>query len=201
MVIEPDSVWRVMELIRNPEAHKHAGSPIVQQMLFNMLPRVMGIWPKNDSWKYLCMEHWVLEHGYFWEQQPLTKRLKTDYDLKMGPIKMCYANSYDVACENPEVMVYVEGFASGIMAFNHAWNTISTEPRPNMVDLTLRDEHRQELDMPKPSYFGVPFDLDYVTEVIEKKGRMGTIDNWKEGWPLLRNDDLLDKAIHPDWRR
>jgi hypothetical protein len=200
VVTEPDNAARVLELIKNPEVHRHADSMVVQQLLSNMLPRVMGIWPKPEGLNYMCLEHWVLEHGYFWDRQKLTRKLRKDYDLKLGPIKMCYSTSYEVACENPEVMVYVEGFASGIIPFNHAWNTITTEPKPNMVDLTLRDRFRLA-DMPETTYFGVPFNLDYVTEVLERKGVHGTIDNWKDNYPLLKNDDLLDKVIHPDWQR
>lgn len=201
MVTEPDSVWRVMELIKNPDAIKHAGSPVVQQLLFNMLPRVTGLWPKPDGYKYMCMEHWVLEHGSFWDYEKLTKKRSKDYDLEMGAIKMCYSNSYNAACANPDEIVYVEGYASGVIVFNHAWNTISALKKPNLVDLTLREHFRDDLNIGPPTYFGVPFNLDYVAEVLEEKGCMGVIDNWKQNFPLLKNDDLLDKAIHPDWRR
>jgi hypothetical protein len=188
--------------IGNPRAIEHADSGIVQG-LAQMVIAHKTVWKRTrPGFLYTCMEEFVLKYGWFWEWSPWDDEQAADYDLEIGEQKACFANSFDAACHNPDGVLYVEGYAATLMTFPHAWVTLHSEPDPNMVELTLRtteDEGSAPDDWPIPTYFGIPFDLDYVARVLKDKGEFCAIDNWRANWPLLTDPDELGKALHPDW--
>ena len=192
-------IENALKLITNPQAHEHQDKPLVGYLLQMVGMRAPGSpWADKagpgNGYKYLCMEHWVLQHGRYWDWSPLTDKHRDVYELSMGPMKRCYNNSLDASLENQEIVTYVEGYASGIITFSHAWNILTTESEDEIVDLTLRTDDRHG---PPPTYFGVPFDVGYVEEVLDD---CTVIDNWHQGWPLLKDDSLLERALHEDWK-
>jgi len=189
-----DARKHLLDTIENPQVHEHADSGLVQYLLADCAMHSLGQFGAHagtNGWKYACPSRWILEHGRLWTYQALDSDTAKEYGIDTGPIKMCYDNSYHAACNDPDGIVYCEGYAWAIIPMAHAWNTFAEEPQPNMVDLTLR-VHNIET----PVYFGVPFRQEYVEHVLDGKDEHGVIANWQQDYPLLQNDDWLEEAIH-----
>lgn len=188
-----DNRKRLLDTIENSEVHANVDNGLVQYLLADAAMRSTGQFgshAKTNGWKYVCPSRWILEHGRLWTYQPLDDDRAKEYGIDIGPIKMCYDNSYRAACNDPDGLVYCEGYAWAIIPMSHAWNTFAEEPQPNMVDLTLRTQ-----GMETPEYFGVPFRQSYVEHVLDGKDEHGIIANWQQDYPLLQNDEWLEEAI------
>lgn len=169
--------------IKNPRAHEHRDKPVVS-MLFHMVNAMHLLGNPPNKYKYLCMEHWVLEHGRYYEWSP--------HGYRMGPIKQCFRNSI-MGTSSYKDLIYVEGYTSTIIPIHHAW--LSTKGG-RVIDLTLRNNELRESEYGPIGYFGTPMNREWVMMTsINRKHGCSMIDNWEDGYPLLLNDDLLVEAL------
>lgn len=131
----------------------------------------------------------ILGHGRQWEAAAL------DDGIKRGVPRGCYRNSQkllfsDMRRRFPEGLVYVEGYAcSGSLNFAlplpHGW---LVDPEGRVVDPTW--------DEPENStYFGVPFNEDYVRETVKAYGPCSLIDNFHDRWLLVRDREVALRAV------
>ena len=126
---------------------------------------------------YITLEEFVLKNG-----QEYTKRKKVV--TESGNKKECFKNAYDLAQEKG--LTYVEGYATTetetlLELSLHAWCIDSQG--------TVYDPTWAEAD----EYFGVAFDMDYVTQTIYHSKHYGVIDNPEGGFPLLTGEHKMFK--------
>lgn len=142
-------------------------------------------WPEPEPYQYHCTAQWVLEHGRPWHGRALRP------DMPMGEPKACFYNSLIIGVYKLG-LTYVEGYeGSADIAYPHAWNVDSAG---RVIDLTPRPYNRH--------YYGVAFSASFVTKTVAARGGVtGVLDNYQQRFPLLRNDDLLEEALHPAFRR
>lgn len=126
--------------------------------------------------RYVNLEHFVLEHGYYWQldtKRPLPK------GFPPGERGQCHANAMKLASEHGHV-TYVEGYVlSKVMPIRHGWVQL---PSGEAVDTTFAGvEH-----VGVAEYFGVPFKTLYVLNTtLKASAYLSLIDNWEARWPLL----------------
>lgn len=85
-------------------------------------------------------------------------------------------------------LVYVEGYAAGIIPVLHAW---CVDSDGKVVDPTWDDGIGTE-------YFGVPFNRAFVMTAVVDKGSYGLIDDMNGRWSLLRQGGDGWKAATTD---
>lgn len=127
---------------------------------------------RNKIGDYYCLEDFILKNGQPFEISPLPK------NIKRGAMKECFRNSAMLAMENADYF-YAEGFAFSIIPTIHGW---CANREGKAIDPTWDDGKE---------YFGVIFKRDYLFKYLLKYKRYGLIENWENGYPLLR----LDKKI------
>jgi hypothetical protein len=98
----------------------------------------------------------VLSEGVAWSDATL---------VPVGEPNSCYSNAYQYALEND--CFYVEGWATpkNLFPIEHAWCVTRDG---DVIDLTWEDG---------TDYFGVPFDLIFVTAVMATTGYYGILSN------------------------
>jgi len=161
-----------------------------------------------EGFQYACMEDYVNQNGVDFTSQELTDDEMSivfnavDNSRTRFEQKQCYYNAQMLVHHDfSDQLVYHEGWAYGqaIIAVQHGWATINGK----VIDLTWR------LDQPVRKkgrlrdrvigvfpkgfeYVGVPFpDKDVLRHLMLKRGWVGTIiDDWENGWPLLRGETL-----------
>lgn len=125
----------------------------------------------GDS-KYICQEQFILENGIIC--QPSTFLPK---QYQAGIIKECFRNAALLALNHKE-LIYCEGYALSKktlpIAIYHAWCVTSDF---EVVDNTWKYG---------AEYFGVPFKKDFLMSQLIKNKNYGLIDNYQDGWPLVR---------------
>lgn len=141
---------------------------MIEEYLKTMVEVTKSQLHRKNSLKFCCIEDFVLQNGYLFTEKTIVK--KKD---KMG---MCFRNAYHYASDNN--LIYVEGYATistiGI-AMIHAWCIDKTGV---VYDSTWKDKGTE--------YFGVPFDMRYINKTLLKKGTFGLLENWEQGFPLLK---------------
>ncbi|MDE2106962.1 MAG: hypothetical protein KGL39_57640 [Patescibacteria group bacterium] len=123
----------------------------------------------DPSWP--SMWEFVSEHGREFQFQPLPRGYR-----RMEP-KACFENCWNLL-KKRQTLTYCEGFASSRgIAFpvHHAWLVADDE----LVIEPTCDSFRD--------YFGVQFERDFV---LSHKPWSSVLDNWREGWPLLKEKNL-----------
>lgn len=125
----------------------------------------------NKEFKYRGIEHFVLEHGKVWTPAPLT------IVPKRRVPKECFANAMHLALEEPGLF-YVEGYVLSVIPILHAWCVTQDGV---VVDPTI--ERAAELH-----YFGVKFGNGYVLDTVLEKETYGILENYEQGFPLLRGE-------------
>lgn len=131
---------------------------------------------------YNSLYDFVSQHGRTWT--PGTK----PKGIEWGRIKNCYQNAAElVLYDNRRELIYVEGYAAGIIPVMHAW---CVTPEGVVVDNTWRT--------PGTDYFGIPFSREYLRESLLTHEVYGLIDLWKCRWPLLSLP--RERWIHPLWK-
>lgn len=186
----------VEEFRSAPEAaawRRHRDHPIVGFLEV----RLLGSLAQNldEGWRdgraYATVDHWVLVHGRPFDPRPLPE------GYRHGEPQRCYQNVVETVerrrwRKGGKPFVYAEGFCStGVIPFNHAWGL---DP-DGVVELTLRPQ--AGLDVRAEAYWGVAFDQRFVLETLEARDRYGVIDAWDLGYPLLRDDKILERALVP----
>ncbi len=141
---------------------------------------------KNGNFPRIGLYHgwldFILQHGFPFEAAYLPE----PYEL--GEEKQCFANAFTAALRHPE-LVYCEGYACGVIPVHHAWciDRLTKE----VVEVTWTRDHAF-------GYYGIPMDLGYVIKIVIEKETYGVIDDWKNEWPMLKDDRL--KWLHPSFR-
>ena len=115
---------------------------------------------------YDPIEAFVLRHGRHFRGQPLPSC------FRKGSFRACYANSARMA-ERHRELTYVEGFANAPMLHerivHHAW---CTDKNGLVYDRTWGFD-------PEREYFGVPFKLSLVRELLRLSGEYSVLDRWE----------------------
>lgn len=138
-----------------------------------------GNFPKIGH--YFGCADFILQHGVPFE----AVNLPDMYEL--GEKKQCFANAASAALHHLE-LIYCEGYACGVIPVHHAW-CIDCETRET-VDLTWDRGHAF-------GYYGIPMNIEYVMKAVNEKGTYGVIDDWKNEWPMLKDD--RSQWIHPSF--
>jgi hypothetical protein len=90
-------------------------------------------------------------------------------------------------------MYYVEGLAyCGLIPTLHAW---CVDADGNVYDPTWR-WGTGHYDVEHGELLGVPMSLDFVRETVLTRERYGVLDNFEQGYPVLRNP-WDDKNMRP----
>lgn len=132
------------------------------------------------DFKYATIEGLVLAHGRPFEYAPKPRK------YRKGKIKECFSNAFNLANNYPDELTYVEGFACGIIAVNHAW---CVDKNLRVVDNTWKPDQSKE-------YFGIPFEIEFVCETILRKKTYGVLEDWESDFPLLRGKiDINDPGV------
>ena len=133
--------------------------------------------------RYPSFEDLLLGEGREWTPADLPP------DVRPMKMKECFRNAFVLAESRPD-LTYVEGFASCIIPCHHAW-TVDQEGR--VVDPTWLP--RKGSDWEGRSYFGVPFDLDYLRRVQLETEVFGVFFT---SIPTLTRDPA--EYVAPGWR-
>ena len=161
-----------------------------------------------EGFKYACMEDYVNQNGVDFTSQELTdEEMKIVFDAVDNhggrfQQQQCYYNAQMlVHHDDTNTLVYHEGWAFGqaIIAVQHGWAEINGK----VIDLTWRLDqpvrkkgrlkNRVIGVFPKGyEYVGVAFpQKDDLRRLMLQRGWVGTlIDDWENGWPLLRGESL-----------
>lgn len=117
---------------------------------------------------YFGLEDFVLRHGRVFEPAPLPR------GVRRGRMTLCYMNAALLAIEDRR-FTYCEGFAAGIIPVMHAW---VCDDQGRALDVTWKDGKQ---------YVGVPVNRKYLMRSLARKKTYGLIDNWQQGWPMLKD--------------
>ena len=121
---------------------------------------------------YCCLEEFVLKNGRSFETTiPLPS------NIKKGKEGTCFENAFWVASGNRHKYYYCEGYAAnkGMLPVLHAW---VVNRKHEVIDPTCPFAKY---------YYGFIFKLSYVCQWVPKnRGHKSIIDNWIQGWPLLK---------------
>jgi hypothetical protein len=159
------------------------------------------VWPLTEITGYLqqiaaieggsrAFASFMLKHGREWESQAFPA------EYPSGVPRGCFANSQKILFSRDgkrDGLVYVEGYAcSGSLGFpfptEHAW---LVDPEGRVIDPTWEDPETS-------TYFGVPFNPEYVAGTIRKAGVVcSMIDNFHDRWELVRTPSLAAEAVLP----
>lgn len=129
----------------------------------------------------------VLQHGQEFQSVPWKTWRGRGY--RRGKVRECFKNAFDLSYRSG--LTYVEGFASsgGLPMIHHAW---LVDPEGRVVDPTWRDNKPDEFRRPVEEweYFGVPFEQDFVVDVLVRKNTYGVLDDFK-----IYEQPLPDNAV------
>lgn len=131
---------------------------------------------ERSGMHYRCVEDLLLQHGTFWEPQPLPEKWKAKIDA--WP-KACFDNSYRLARKSRGQLRYVEGMATGVIAVEHAW---CVDQDGRVVDLTWGSFRTVGMGA---SYMGVAIPLD-VVKLYRSKHNTSALHHWQGRYPLLQ---------------
>jgi len=129
--------------------------------------------------KYGSIEEFVLKHGREFTTQPRPA------NVPQMTMRYCYHNALELAMERG--WVYVEGYGISVIPTLHARCVIPTlhawcvDPaHPDLViDPTWTDGR---------AYYGVELNTEFVIRMAVETEHYGVLDDWRRGWPLLRED-------------
>lgn len=130
---------------------------------------------------YHGLQHFVLEHGKYFVNE--------GRDIQYGPKQQCYHTSQNDIVLDGELL-YVEGYVQALgVPIPHGWN-ITREGE--VIDRTLRESGCE--------YWGIVFTRDYVIkEMVQRNATIAHLGNWRENFPLLRDEELQLEAFHYEW--
>lgn len=158
---------------------------------------------------YVSIQDFVFDRGVQIKSEPLTEaELATlmravetaAMDGEGFEQKQCFANAARIVLADPSFeLEYWEGIAQGsVIPCPHAWVCINGK----VVDLTWRLREGETRALPEDhefhdrivgvipegrAYRGIGFDREYLYERVSDTGYyMSLIDDYKAGWPLLK---------------
>jgi hypothetical protein len=132
---------------------------------------------------YTCIEEFVYRNGQ------LFTNIIFPENLIIGKMKECYKNAALLCMENKNYF-YVEGYACGIIPVMHAW---CIDKDKNVIDPTWNDGGE---------YFGIIIKKRFLMDSLVKKRVFGLIDDWSNGWELLRlNPEIWKEVINGRCRK
>ncbi len=150
------------------------------------------------SFAHTSLSAYVLAHGRVEKSQALVRDelayLTTCVGSSVFPIKQCFANAQKLVMDSQYVvgrehkLYYVEGYVVRIglgIPIQHGWAVLNGK----VIDVTMRLEKPRPRGKLRDRVFGVTFNTTYLQKHAFKiKGFSPLIDDWQDGWPLLKND-------------
>lgn len=134
-----------------------------------MTRRCIKMWPEDlgalSGIRYCCLEEFVLEHGQQFRVGRPTR------SIRRGKTKECYRNTWNLIPDHDD-LTYVEGIGFNHefgLGFVHAW-AVDTEG--NVIDPTWGYH-------PKTEYFGIPFDWQFVNQIIGDTEVFGLLEPFR----------------------
>ena len=97
---------------------------------------------------------------------------------KQGIIKMCYSNARKLVKRFPTRVWYAEGYACGIMPVSHVW--CIDKATGLVIDPTWEAG---------TEYHGIFVDTEYLIRHDRDGGGDSIIDDWQNGWPILKDGE------------
>jgi hypothetical protein len=187
----------------------------MSQLIEALQVRANAIGSLGGRGELMSQEQYVLDQGVkMISSSPLSEEQYAYLKVITGSIqclpKQCFYNAQvmtlidDYTFTDTPRVKYYEGYVwTGLMPILHGWITLDDK----IVDVTLskdREGSAQRFINGEPpqedlmdrvlgeipqgwEYLGVPMDNDYVVGfMLEKKESRSLIDNWQDGWPLLK---------------
>jgi len=142
----------------------------------------------SRKYEYMSGSEFILKNGV----QCIPRAYNVDEFKGVPRIKReCYRNAYYLAWYTG--LIYVEGIGINIIGTEHAWCIDSDF---NVYDPTWDNPE-------KHSYYGVPFDLDYVEKIMHETEVYGVLQNWTQRFPLFTGEhtDFKHKFENNESRR
>jgi hypothetical protein len=133
--------------------------------------------PVRPKWSFNCVESFVMANGQPFQYKSLPRH------ISRGTLRHCFENAYDLALRSG--LVYVEGFAAGIIPVLHAW---CLDSGGKVVDPTWHA-------LLNPVYYGVPFKRGFVLDTVLRRKMYGIIDDWENGFPLLAGKYMPEEFL------
>lgn len=152
--------------------------------LETMVQQRKSMWKgRTPSTQYLCIENFVLQHGQEFQWAPCPD------EFRGGEMKECFKNAYQLFISHEKIR-YVEGYARRIevpLVTLHGW---CIDENGKVLDPTWEGDW----------YFGVVFDLDYVSAVLLARNKYGVLDVPELRFPLItgRHRYLGDGKVEYD---
>lgn len=156
---------------------KQAQSNAIQEIkrYLRLLKKVRGRTPQG--WN--TPETILLKHGRPYFMGPDT------FKGRRAAPKMCFMNAYHLALDDPK-LTYVEGYAHVGLFIEHAW---CVDLEGQVIEPTLKSPEKATTTVYPYGYYGVPFNLNYVTETIFKSGVYGI---------FAYNRELVEGKVTPE---
>lgn len=127
----------------------------------------------------VSMYRFILDNGYDFKPAALPS------DIERMKKKECFMNATHLMLVDSS-LIYCEGFALNIIPVHHGWCVTQDG---EIVDPTW--------DNPENcTYFGVPFQYDFVMESLDKSQAYGILDNHYLRWNM---SDPKEKFLHEIW--
>lgn len=145
-----------------------------EQTLRRLL-EMLSVGPAYPGCHYRNKESFLLEHGRFFEPQPLPK------GVRRGARQQCFSNGVRLVTKRN--WRYAEGYALAAslpIGIHHGW---AVDAKDRVVDPTWADPVGV-------AYFGVVLPLAAVIEARLRRGGSfgegGMLDDWTHSWPILQ---------------
>lgn len=131
-----------------------------------------------DSWAHNSYQDLVAQNGKEFERKRLPKGF-----ARMKP-KNCYENAVLCVLKGQERYRYVEGYARGMLAMEHAWVLDAEDGKIFDPTWPFDDDHQE--------YLGIVFPNEFMWETVVKTGFYGLISNdWLNDNSLLKHGAAL----------
>lgn len=113
--------------------------------------------------------------------------------LRRGDSHNCFPNSYRLATDHPDQLVYVEGLAyTGLVPVHHAWAVTHSG---EVVDPTWDETEMDTLPVEQWEYVGIPFSFRFVLDTAARREVYGLLDE-----VAVFRQPLPVEAIHESYR-
>lgn len=188
-----------------------AKSEHLRDHLLEMSAMLRGFRSPPDGWEYVSTHEFIGKKGILFPHDALSRQEETavrkvlkDYLRYWDPkTQQCYGNASRLAEMGiAEGFEYAEGYAAGIIPVNHAWVAYHgkvldvtwrelEDKRPNDLSTTLL---RIRENAASHAYMGVLVPISYLHRMqVKKRYHDSVIDNWKDGFPMLRKDFSFER--------